>query len=362
MRTSAPAFRIAIILLVLLSCSGCWKKFFDPLGIFGGGGEDERPSAIPNRVVDPADKYLLAIGGVASGRDELVIFDGSGNQEDFTGKTLACTADDDIVHLTNRPGFADQASGSGVRIIPIEPGVTAIRCTVDGQDLGKTYEVTVPPQVLIQILVAEALGQLTDEAVLDEDEESDVVTLDSNSPTANPLGSVTRNRINYIISHDDPDLFSADEETFDSDPPVSYYEAVILAEGQYSPTDPSDPNHDLFDDAQDRNFLHEDELIAYDQAVLTAGGIFNGDIADTTTGAFAFMSPTPSEWNTIAQAWSMHYWTVPEGAGFTDATFPAFAPIQILIHPDMWTYDDGRPSFVFARMRTDNDFAVVNVP
>jgi hypothetical protein len=115
-------------------------------------------------------------------------------------------------------------------------------------------------------------------------------------------------------------------------------------------------------DAEQRKLMSGDELIAYDQAVLTAAGIFNGDTEDTTTGAFAFRSPTPEEWNSIAQAWTIHSYDLPSGAGWSDASFPAFAPIQILIHPDVWTYDDGRPSFVFARMRTSTDAAVSNAP
>ncbi len=359
MRKTAPTIKVIASLLVLITCSGCWKNFFDPMGIFSQSG-DERPSVIPDRVVNPTDKYLLALGGVAPGWDELVIFDNNENPQDFTGKTLECAADDEIVRLEVRPGYSDEASGSGVRIIPTEPGITAIRCSVDGEELDKVYEVTIPPQHLIQILIAEALGQLTDEAELDDD--GDTVKLQSISPTGNALGSVIRNRILFINSHDKPDLFLADKDDYDLNPPASYYDAVIMAEGQFSPADPQDPNYDLFDDAQDRNFLNDDELVAYDQAVLTAGGIFNGDIDDTTTGAFAFMSPTPDEWSKIAQAWSMYYWSIPVGAGFSDADFPAFAPIQILIHPDVWKYDDGRPSFVFARMRTEEDFAVVNVP
>ena len=71
---------------------------------------------------------------------------------------------------------------------------------------------------------------------------------------------------------------------------------------------------------------------------------------------------TASEWSAISQAWTAAYLEIPDGAGWTDESFPAFAPIQILIHPDVWKYDDGTPSFVFARMRTETDFAVVNTP
>jgi hypothetical protein len=361
MPSRLSTFGITALLILLLTCTGCWKDLIDPFGIFTGGGDD-RPDVLPDRVLDPTDKFSLAVGGVAPGRDELIIFGTDGEPEDFTGKTLACEAEDEIVNLENRPGFSSQAAGSGVRIVPIEPGVTAIRCSVDSEEVAEVYEVTVPPQSLIQILVAEALQQLGDEAALDEEAEGSVVKLDSQSPTGNALGSVIRNRISQINMADDPGLFMADEDDYDEDPQASYYNAVIMAEGQFSPTDSDDPNYDLFWDAQDRNFLAEDELVAYDQAVLTAAGIFNGDIADNTTGAFAFRSPTEGEWNRLVQAWTMAYVEIPSGAGWTDESFPAFAPIQILLHPDVWTYEDGRASFVFARQRTEDDFAVVRTP
>ena len=361
MTSRLSTFGITALLILLISCTGCWKKFLDPFGIFTGG-DDELPSVLPDRVSDPTDKYLLALGGVAPGRDELIIFDSSNQPRDFTGQTLECEAEDEIVNLQNRPGFSSQAAGSGVLMIPVEPGVTAIRCSADGDELSNVYEITIPPQSLIQILVAEAWGQLTDEAQLDEDEEGDVVKLDSSSPTGNMLGAVIRNRIGLMNTEENPDLFLVDEDDYYEDPQASYYDAVIAAEGQFSPTYSQDPNYELYMDAQDRNFLAEDELVAYDQAVLTAGGIFNGDIVDTTTGAFAFMSPTEGQWTEISVALTAAYMTIPEGAGFSDANFPALAPIQILIHPNVWKYEDGRPSFVFARMRSENDFAVVNTP
>lgn len=359
----SSTLRIFALLFALIFCQGCWKQLLDPTGLIFGGGDDDRPSVLPSRVTDPTDKLALAVGGVMPGRDELVLFDASGNPRDFTDHTLVCNSDDeDIVAVDVRPGFQTQAAGSGVLVTALASGVTAIRCSIDGNDPTDVYEVTVPPQEFIQILVAEAMGQLAEEAALDPDEEGDVVELSSTSPTGNALGSAIRNRISQINQHDDPGLFLADEDLYDADPQPTYYEAVILAQDQFSPTDPDDPNNDLFMDAEQRKLLAGEELIAYDQAVLTAAGIFNGDIADSTTGAFAFRSPTVEEWNAIAQALSTRSYDLPAGSGWTDASFPAFAPIQILIHPDVWTYDDGRPAFVFARMRTSTDPAVTNAP
>ncbi len=360
MSSRSSTLGIAALLIALTTCTGCWKDLLDPLGLFHGG--DDRPSVLPDRVTDPTDKYSLAMGGVAPGRDELVIFGAGGEPRDFTGQALSCEADEEIVLLEARPGFASVADGSGVLMVPQAPGVTAVSCSVDGGEPDYIYEVTIPPQSLIQILVAEALTQLYDEARLDDEEEAEVVLLTSSSPTGDALGSVIRNRIAFINQQDKPSLFMADGDDYDADPQASYYDAVIMAEGQFSPTNADDPNYDLFWDAEYRDYLSQEEKVAYDQAVLTAAGIFNGDIADSTTGAFAFRSPTESEWTIISQAWSMGYVQIPDGAGWSDESFPAFDPIQILIHPDVWRYSDGRPSFVFARMRTDEDFAVVNQP
>lgn len=348
----------AVLVILSIFLAGCYNLFEG----LTGSSSDDRPSAEPARVIEPAEKYSLAIGGVAPGRDELVIYDGSGDIRDFSGQTLACTADDDIVIVRPRPGFETAAEGSGVGLIATAPGVTAIRCAVDGIAMEDAYEVTIPPQMLIQILIAEAGQQIDDEAQLGWDAWGGSVLLNSSSPTGNAIGQVIRNRIELINSRDNPALFNADESDYDYNPPASYYDAVIMADGQFSPVDPDDPTYDIFDSTQDRNFLDDEWLVAYDQAVLTAAGVFNGDTDDTTAGAFAFRSPTDDEWDAIAQAWTLHHSDIPDGAGFSDETFPSLAPIQILIHPDVWTYGDGRPAFVFARRRTEDVPAVVNTP
>ena len=360
------SLRITPIIVTCLLLCACGKIFQNPLDYFtgGGGDDDQAPSATPSRVSDAAGKYAIAIGGVAPGRDEIIIEDSSGNPLDFSGKVLACTADDDIVTLSPRAGFSTEAAGSGVRVIAVEPGVTAVRCTLDGTALSNIYEVTVPPQHLIQILVAEASAQLAGEATTEEVDGETLVALTSVSATGNALGSAIRNRIVLINSKKDPTLFGATQSAYDANPPSSYYEAVIMAAGQFSPTAVDDPNHQDFNNAEDRNFLDDDTKVAYDQAVITAAGIFNGDIDDSAGSAFAFRSPSAAEWGAIMGAWTTSSLVLPDSAGFSDSTFPALSPIQILIVPDTWRYRDGtnRPAFVFARQRTSSDPAVSNTP
>lgn len=358
--------RLILLILITIVFSGCSSVLDNLLkNPFSGGDDDDTPSAIPNRVTEPTAKYSIAVGGVAPGKDELIIYDSNKNVRDFSGQTLECAADDPIVLLKNRTGYDSVAAGSGVSMIATEAGVTAIRCSANGTELEEVYEITIPPQSLIQILVAEASEQLVSEAKTEkteDEEDTELVSQDSVSPTANALGSVIRNRISRINIDGEHELFSVDPKDYDLNPPVSYYDAVIMADGQFSPTNSADPSAKIFNNAQDRNFLEGDLVTAYDQAVLTASGIFNGDIIDNTGNAFAFLSPSESEWWPIAEALGLYYLTIPANAGVSDANFPTLAPIQILVHPDVWRYSDARPSFIFIRKRTLTDLAVVNKP
>lgn len=352
--------RIIAVFLILTSCTGCSQLFRNP---FSSDDDDSgRPSSVPDRVANTTNEYYLAIGGVAPGGDELVIEDDNGDARNFSGQTLECKADDDIVILRPRPGFDTVTAGSGVLMVATSPGITAIHCTLDGQELQEIYEVIISPQSLIQILVAEAGTQLKDEADIDSPQGKSIVRLTSTSPTGNALGTVIRNRINLINSTDDPELFAADPDDYDTNPPASYYDSVILAKNQFSPTDTQDPNHKVFEDAQDRNFLEPDTQIAYDQAVITAAHIFSGDTPDSTGGSFAFRSPTQAEWSAVLAAWTGFSLTTPDASGFSDLDFPALAPIQVLIHPNIWKYSDGRPSFILARRRMSENYAVTNIP
>ena len=360
--SSMSKVRIASFLVLLTLIAGCYNPFAGIMDMFGGGGggdDNDRDSVLPSRVTDPTAKMLLAIGGVVTGRDEIVIEGSDGNPRDFSGVAFECVSDLEIVKVLPRPGFTTEAAGSGVKIVPTASGVAAITCTAAGEDLGLKYEVTVPPQSLIQLIFAEARGVIAAEATVDEG--SGLVTEDSVSPTAQALGSVIRNRIWFTNSKDKVDLFKADPDTYDADPPASYYDAIITADDQFAPVGAGDTNHTAFLDAERRDFVDDADLPAYDQIVLTAGGVFNGDIEDSTTGAFAFYSPTAAEWDKLSLAWSLFYQVIPEGAGVADSDYPSLDPVQVLIHPDV-PKENGIPAFVFVRMRTSDDYAVVNQP
>jgi hypothetical protein len=354
---------IPFFFIIAMFFSGCWNPFTNlfgnPFGSRGGGGND---SAQPDRVIEPTDKFSLAIGGVAPGRDELVLYDDLGNIKRITGELVCTASDENIVRMEPRPDYDTAAAGSGVRLIALSPGVAAVTCAVGAVALDGVYEITVSPQELIQIILAEAGTQISDEAYRDGDLGENVVALDSISPTANALAWVIRNRIELINHLGDPSIFGVDEFAYDLDPPASYYEEVIWAEKQFSPTDRRNPSYPIFMDADLRSNLSGNWLVAYDQAVITAAGVFNGDIIDPTAGAFGFRSPDDAQWVLLAQALTNGDSEIPEGSGFTNSSFPVLSPIQILIHPEIWTYDDGRPSFVFARERLDGEPAITNNP
>jgi hypothetical protein len=295
---------------------------------------------------------------VAPGRDELVIFNQDGDVRDLSGSLLSCISDKDILEIEPRPGRATFWEGSGVLLVPTAEGIATVTCVIDGVPTNDSYQVIISPQNLIQILVAEAGTQLADEAT----EDDGFVALTSRSPTGDAIAAVIRNRTALIEESGDPSLFNASNDLFYEDPVASYYNAVITADGQFSPTNALDPNYLVFNEAEDRNFVEDDWRSAYDQAVLTSAGVFSNETKDPTGGAFAFKSPDASEWVVIKDALASSAATLPGGCGVSDSNFPAFAPVQIVVLKSVWTYEDGRTAFIFIRKLEGGEAAVINLP
>ena len=348
---------LAIFILFFSSCMNPLQEIKDLIDKIDDS-DDGGQIISSNRVIEPSKKISLALGGVAPGRDELIVVDENGEPRSFLPNTeLSCTADPAIVQFKNRPGFSSLVAGGGALLVALSEGVAEITCAGNGFEFAEKYEVTIPPQNLLQILLAEASTQLNSEAVIANQR----VALSSQSPTANTLAAVIRNRIELILENDNPALFGADAEDFYANPPSSYYNAVILADKQFSPTNFLDPNYPTFVKAQDRTLLSASLLAAYDQAVLTAAAAFNEDLADPTNGAFAFNSPSEAAWELLETALISESEDIPAGVGTSDANFPAFAPIQVVIDAEIWAYENGRPSFVFSRMKEDSEAAVIEL-
>ena len=341
-----------------------YMKFWDHFGESNNGdGQTERPTE-DKRAIEATDTYAVAIGGVAYGRDELVIFEND-EKKDFGSSTLEFSTDkDDIIELTYRNDAADFASQSGALILPKKVGVVRVSYAVDGQTQPDIFKVIVPPQRLIQILIGEARGEMAGEAQL----ENGFVAKDSVSTTASAVAAVIRNRVDLTEASNDFDLFWVDETKWNENPPESHWNAVIEAEldgyYQFSPVDPTNSSFATYLITDNRfDLLNIDELIAYDQAVITAAGIFSNDFVDPTNGAFAFKTPTTAEALCLKTAMASGLTLLPDGCGVADENFPAFAPVQVLIHPAVALQGDLlSPSFIFIRNRAEDEPAVTNIP
>ena len=301
----------------------------------GTGSDDD---GVTHRERDVSGKLAVALGGVASGADEIVI------DQDFTTLELE-NNDPDLFEL------------SGTRVIPLAEGIGYVTPIVNGHRLDP-IEVTIPPQKLIQILIGEARGELAGEATTEEGDDSQVKAT-SVSVTGDAVGAVIRNRINLIDLENSPSLFRASAEEYERNPPVSYYDAVIEATDgtiyQFSPVDPDDLSNEVYVLADRRLDLDGASVrLAYDQAVLTAAAIFSGETEDPTTGAFAFYSPTQAQYEALEMGLASRSSTLPAGCGASDANFPALAPVQAVLLAEV------APDFIFVRSKNISEPAVVS--
>ncbi len=361
------AGRLFAAVTILIMSTGCGQMldyidFWNHLGDSDNNGTETGRPAEDKRAIEPASTYAVAIGGVAYGRDEIVIFENE-EKRDFGSSTLDFKANNDNIELTYRNDASDFASQSGALIIPKKVGGTYVSYTIDGKTQPEVFKVIVPPQKLIQILIGEARGEMAAEAQI----ENGFVADNSVSPTANAIASVIRNRVDLTAASSDFDLFWVDETKWNENPPESYWDAVIEAEldgyYQFSPVDPTNSSFATYLVTDNRfDLLNIDELIAYDQAVVTAAGIFSNEFIDPTNGAFAFKTPTTAEALCLKTALNNAFTYLPEGCGVSDENFPAFAPVQVLIHPAVGVLENGDPSFIFIRNRSEEEAAVTNVP
>ena len=362
-------FRAILLILPLLS-TGCGLVTHLP----DDGDIDEIVEGFSNDpVYEPTSTFKLALGGAAPGRDELVIYNTDGSIRSFLGQELSFEAQPAIVEFSaptnpdTGEAYGDFSSGSGAKLTPKQGGTATIFYSIDGVKQSETFSIIIPPQKLIQILLGEARGQIINEVTLTND---GAVSLVSKSKTAEAVARVIANRIN-LIECNSPGLFNADATAYKSSPPESKYNAVIEAKNQFNPTQSGDASNGIYTAAAQRGSVEKKYLPAYDQALLTAAELFqsfkvgcnvNAEDVDITGGAFAFRSPNAEQWETLQSALTSETRTLPSGIGFTEQTFRALSPIQILIHPEVAKYSDGRTTFIFARQRLATDPAVTSQP
>lgn len=343
--------RLLCALSVLMSFNACnWKDF---IPIYGWIPHDSNNERVTHREQVVSGKILVGLGGTRSGADDYIFLES-------LGVTDVRNDDEDLFQVSPREGFATIAAGHGMKITPLHEGIGYVTPLTASGSLP-AVEVTIPPQKLIQILIGEARGELAREATL----ENDQVKSSSVSVTGNALASVIHNRISLINETSNPNLFVADPTAYSSNPAISYYEAVIEATNgsvyQFSPVQPTDPSHDEYLEAATRSGLPNDLLNSYDQALLTSGGIFNGSIEDPTLESFAFYSPTAEQFSLLITALHENVGgQLPGGCGTSDGNFPALAPIQVVILPEVASSSTNHdvPSFVFVRSRNSTESVV----
>lgn len=342
---------LLIVCLTLTSCGSIADYFTKPYTSLFDDDDDsssQSPTVTDQPVVEPTAKFALAMGGVAPGRDELVL--------DFPQDTaIQFSATNDIV------GFMPRV-GQNTQLIPQKEGTATLHYTVGGVAADAVYAVTIPPQTLIQVLIGEARGQMAKELNI----ENGAVTLRSRSATAEALASVVKNRVRQIDATGNPGLFEADPVQYALGGEPAKYDAVTEAASsgvyQFSPVDPKDVSHDEYTNAAARSFLDKSLIAAYDQAVLTAAQVFDGTVSDPTNGAFGFRTPTVDEGLCLDLAAKTPSPVLPSSCDDPDARFPALAPVQVLIHPNIPRLSDGRPAIIFYRARTLTDPAVTTTP
>lgn len=352
--------KVIFLGLLLVGCGGVKDYFTKPFtDLFSSGGDDSSstvgPSVTNSPVVEPTARFALAMGGVAPGRDQLEL---SG----ILGSNLQFKATEGIVGFLPLAGKPTFIEGPGAQIIPQQEGTTTFNYTVDDVQSVVVYSVTIPPQSLIQILIGEARGQIAKDVTLS----SGAVALTSHSTTAEALASVVRNRMKRIDAESNPGLFDVDPVKYNVGGDPAKYNAIIEATQngvyQFSPVDPSDPSHSVFTNSSARSFLDSTMFAAYDQSVLSAAGIFDGSLDDPTGGAFGFRTPTVDEALCLDLAAMTPSPVLPTSCDDPDARFPALAPIQILIHPQVPRLSDNRPAFIFYRSRVITEPAVTTHP
>lgn len=336
--------------VMLLASCNFFKKLIPFTGSSAQPAATQQEKSVTNTLA-------LALGGTRSDTD-LVTANVDLKLLDFVSE------DTDLFSIMVPQGQTTFTDAKQAQIVPKQEGIGYVTAQVDGKEFTTT-EITIPPQRLIQILFAEAQGELNAEASLDAEGQ---VKLTSVSVTGDALGSVIRNRIDLINEQENPGLFLANPDLYALNPSVSYYNEVIEANNgmiyQFSPLTPDDPTHDEYEGAAQRTNVKKSSLIAYDQAVLTAADIFNGSTKDPTDGAFGFYSPTPDQYTLLQDARDTEANELPAGCGTSDLNFPAFAPVQVLLLPGIApsTVHEGIPSFVFVRMRPEQAPVVVDIP
>ncbi|MBI2336392.1 MAG: hypothetical protein HYU97_06485 [Deltaproteobacteria bacterium] len=342
-----PSFRLITIVCSLSLSLGCGLNI---------APEPEDPTTLP--AAEPLqftyDTYMpLALGGVLPGWDQIQI----------DGLQPADLVDILIEPATLASSLAIVDDGSAItyQITPHQAGIGKINYRINGVLQNETVKLVIPPQAMIQVVMGEARSIIPQEVTTDTEGR---VAKDSQSPTAQALLSVVRNRIAIMEAEQAPYLFVVSTAAFAQANLAERYTLVITANNgttyQFSPVNPNDPSYPAYAQAADRAQLtFTSRMLTYDQTVLTAAQIFDDSLTDNTDGAFGYYSPTATQYQNLLSG--LNSTTLPTGIGTSDSQFPALAPIQILLLSDIspQSFDETLPSFVLIGARSFQDNAVI---
>ena len=187
-------------------------------------------------------------------------------------------------------------------------GAFSVVASVGGVGANSPTTVYVPPQVLIQMMQAEAGGTL-------------------NSTLMQGLGDVATNRIESALFYNIPNGSNTNYQN-------------TITDGQFATT--STPNGIL------------PELNLSVNVFLSAGGAF--------CDALAFWTPTAPQWSVVQAAWQSGTTTFPSGTGAPTYLSSQWATSnqQIIYASNVGTQSNGAPNFLFLGWRSPSNVAVAS--
>lgn len=225
-------------------------------------------------------------------------------QSRFENPYSSCAANLNIPNATGSGQFAQNVTVSSTYASC--SGAFSVVGSVGGTAANTSTKVYVPPQVLIQMMQAEAGGT-------------------GNSTLMQGLGDVATNRIESSIFYNNPTGSNTN------------YQNTIVA-GQFSTTSTSTGI--------------EPELDLSVSVFLSTGGAF--------CDALSFWTPTASQWSVVQAAWQSGTTTFPSGTGApTYQTWPT-SNQQIIYASNVGTQSNGAPNFLFLGWRSPSSVAVAS--
>jgi hypothetical protein len=193
-------------------------------------------------------------------------------------------------------------------------GAFTVVASVGGTSANTSTTVYVPPQVLIQMMQAEAGGT-------------------GNSTLMQGLGDVATNRIESGIFYNTPTGYNTN------------YQNTIVG-GQFATTDAQYPNGVQTGISPEHNLS-----VA---VFLSSGGAF--------CDALAFWTPTAAQWSVVEAAWQSGTTTFPSGTGaptYSSSQWPT-SNQQIIYTSNVGTQSNGAPNFLFLGWRSPSQVAVAS--